>query len=58
MNIGPRPKFIDSPYFVGETDNWHLLDGAPQEVIDEFNEFMKYDENGKEGVMRLKIVMK
>ena len=37
-----KPKFIDSPYFVDEEDNWHLKEGAPPEVIQEFEEFMKY----------------
>jgi hypothetical protein len=39
--IFERPKFIDSPYFVDEVFNWHLKDGAPKEVQDEFNAFMK-----------------
>ena len=37
-----RPKFIDSPYFVPEEDNWHLKPGAPEEVQKEFDEFMSY----------------
>lgn len=40
-----RPKFIDSPYFVPEEDNWHLEPGAPEEVQEEFEEYMRY---GKE----------
>jgi hypothetical protein len=36
-----RPKFVDSPYFVGDFENWHLLPGAPKELRDEFNEFME-----------------
>lgn len=36
-----RPKFMDSPYFVGEMNNWHLKDGAPKEVRKEFDQFMK-----------------
>ncbi len=36
-----RPDFLDSPYFVNEQDNWHLKNGAPQEVIDEFNQYME-----------------
>ena len=36
-----RPNFLDSPYFVGEIDNWHLKEGAPKEVQEEFDEFMK-----------------
>lgn len=39
-----RPNFMDSPFFVMEFGNWHLLPGAPQEVIDEFNEYMQEDE--------------
>ena len=39
--IGERPKFFDSPYFVGELGNWHLKPGAPKEVVDEFNAFMR-----------------
>ena len=42
--IGPQPKFFDSPFFVMEEDNWHLLPGAPKEVIDEFKEYMQDDE--------------
>lgn len=41
MTSVKRPDFIDSPYFVGEPDNWHLKPGAPKEVVREFNEFMK-----------------
>ena len=41
--IGPRPNFMDSPYFVMEEDNWHLKPNAPKEVVDEFNKFMKDD---------------
>lgn len=39
--IGERPDFIDSPYFVMEIGNWYLKDGAPKEVVEEFNRFMK-----------------
>lgn len=35
------PKFIKSPYFVPEVDNWHLKEGAPAEVVKEFEQFMK-----------------
>ena len=45
------PKFIDSPYFVEEPDNWHLKPGAPEEVQKEFDEFMeKYSAKAGEGV--------
>lgn len=37
-----KPNFVDSPYFVPETDNWHLKDGAPKEIQEEFEEFMRY----------------
>ena len=44
------PNFIKSPFFVPEFGNWHLKDGAPKEVVDEFNEYMKNDQkNRKEG---------
>lgn len=38
------PKFLDSPYFVDEVDNWHLLPGAPEDVVKEFEEYMKETE--------------
>ena len=48
----PAPKFIDSPYFVEEPDNWHLKPGAPEEVQKEFYEFMeKYNSKAEEGVL-------
>lgn len=37
-----KPKFVDSPYFVPEDGNWHLEEGAPEEVKKEFEEYMKY----------------
>lgn len=36
-----RPNFLDSEYFVMEVDNWHLKEGAPEEVVKEFEEWMK-----------------
>ena len=39
-----RPDFLDSPYFVGEYGNWHLLPGAPPEVVKDFNEYMEQDD--------------
>ena len=39
-----RPKFFDSEWFIPEPDNWHLKDGAPQEIVDEFNEYMKHQQ--------------
>lgn len=35
------PKFIESPYFVPEVDNWHLKEGAPDDIKKEFDEYMK-----------------
>ena len=35
-------KFVDSPYFVPEEDNWHLKEGAPEEIVKEFEEYMGY----------------
>jgi len=35
-----RPKFFDSPFFVMEFGNWHLLPDAPPEVVKEFDEWM------------------
>lgn len=43
-----KPGFVDSPYFVNEEDNWHLLPGAPEEVQREFEEFMREDREAKE----------
>ncbi|NLZ34313.1 MAG: hypothetical protein GX889_05285 [Clostridiales bacterium] len=45
MTSVKRPDFIDSPYFVGEPDNWHLKPGAPKEVVKEFNKI--YETDGK-----------
>jgi hypothetical protein len=39
--IGSRPLFLDSPYFVMEEDNWHLKEGAPAGIVEEFNQYMK-----------------
>ena len=41
--IGSKPKFMDSPYFVMEFGNWHLKDGAPAEIVKEFNDYMNQD---------------
>ena len=43
-----KPDFVDSPYFVGEEDNWHLKEGAPEEVRKEFEEFMEYKRQTEE----------
>lgn len=31
------PDFAKSPYFVPEFGNWHLKEGAPKEIVEEFN---------------------
>lgn len=36
-------KFLESPYFVPEFNNWHLKPGAPKEIRDEFNAMLKND---------------
>lgn len=41
MTIMTTPDFIKSPYFVPEFDNWHLKSGAPEDVVKEFDEWMK-----------------
>ena len=38
--IGSKPKFMDSPFFVMDEDNWHLKPGAPADVVKEFNDYM------------------
>lgn len=46
-----RPKFVDSPYFVMEDENWHLKEGAPEDVKKEFEEYMEYEkEMEKRGI--------
>jgi len=35
-----KPLFFDSPYFE-ILPEWHILPGAPQEIIDSFNDWMK-----------------
>lgn len=39
-----RPKFLDSEWFVEEPFNWHLKDGAPEELVREFEAYMKEQE--------------
>lgn len=35
------PDFFTSEWFVPEPDNWHLKPGAPKEIQDEFDAYMK-----------------
>lgn len=45
------PGFMNSPFFVEEPDNWHLLPGAPEDVQHEFDEFMaEQQRHNEEGV--------
>lgn len=43
-----RPKFVDSQYFYIDDDGWHLEDGAPDEVVKEFEEYMEYKKELKD----------
>ena len=43
-----RLSFFDSEYFVPEVDNWHLKEGAPPEVVKEFEEYMELVRKAKE----------
>lgn len=42
------PKFFDSEWFVPETDNWHLKEGAPAEIVEEFNKYMEHQKDQEE----------
>ena len=35
------PEFAKSKYFVPEPDNWHLTEDAPEDVREEFEQWMK-----------------
>lgn len=50
--IGPKPDFFDSPYFVDDEDNWHLEPGAPEEIVREFNEYMRLNPHQKEAPVK------
>lgn len=43
-----KMDFVDSEYFVSEDDNWHLKEGAPEEVKKEFEEYMEYSKECEE----------
>lgn len=43
----PMPDFFTSEYFVPEPDNWHLKDDAPKEVREEFEKYMKNEQEAK-----------
>jgi aspartate ammonia-lyase len=40
-----KQKFMTSPFFVDEPGNWHLKDGAPKELKEEFEAYMEKVEN-------------
>lgn len=42
------PKFFNSEWFVPESDNWHLKEGAPKEIVEEFEEYMKHQKEQEE----------
>lgn len=47
-----RPKFMDSEYLVKELFNLHLKEGAPEDVVKEFEEWKKrQEENKKKGII-------
>lgn len=48
----PMPKFMDSEYLVKELFNLHLKEGAPEDVVKEFEEWKKrQEENKKKGII-------
>lgn len=45
------PKFIESEFFVSDFGNWHLKEGAPEDIKEEFEAFMSlYNENSSVGI--------
>ncbi|MGE8205785.1 hypothetical protein ACQKP0_14610 [Heyndrickxia sp. NPDC080065] len=36
-----RPRFMNSPFFVDEPGNWHLKPGAPENLQEEFEDFIQ-----------------
>lgn len=45
------PKFIESEFFVDTFGDWSIKPEAPEEVIREFNEFMRtQEENNDKGI--------
>ena len=43
-----KPEFVDSPYFVPEDGNWHLKEDAPEELKQEFEEYVQYEKELEE----------
>lgn len=51
MNNTVAPKFVKSPFFAVGNEGWYLLPGAPSDVQNEFEEYMKMQEEANfEGV--------
>ena len=44
----PMHVFFNSVFFVAVTENWHLKPGAPPEVVEEFEAYMKRQKENKE----------
>lgn len=44
----PMPNFVTSEWFVCETDNWHLKPGAPEEIQEEFDQWMQARKEAEE----------
>lgn len=40
MTVNP-PKFIDSEYLIVDEKGWRLSQGAPKELVKEFEDFME-----------------
>jgi hypothetical protein len=48
--IGPRPKVFYSGFVAVNEKGYYLLPNAPQTVIDEFNQYLKDDEENKKNL--------
>jgi hypothetical protein len=46
------PDFFESEWFVPEPDNWHLKNGAPKDIQENFDAWMKErEESLEEGII-------
>lgn len=41
-------EFMKTKWFVPEVDNWHVKEDAPQDVKDEFQEYLEVERKAKE----------
>lgn len=48
-----KPDFVDDPHFYIDDEGFHLRDGAPPEVVAEFEEFMEQQEEARRKGMSL-----